>query len=113
MAPYAVERLGDVLANAETSSSRDALFLPMDEAWTLDTPSIVTDLDAINDPASEAINADGRTYQYALGIDTLIDVIVNAREQAKNVSRDEILEAFLYYYDHDAFIAFAQRDSAK
>lgn len=101
-----VTELGRVLENAETYESRESIFLPMDEAWGVKTPTVVADLDEIDDPASEAVNANDRTYEYALGLDTLVDVVVNAQQQIEHPTVEQLLQAFLYYYDNDAFIDF-------
>ena len=34
-------------------------------------------------------------------------IIKNAYEQKENCNENEILEAFLYYYNNDAFMEFA------
>lgn len=42
--------------------------------------------------------------EYALGMDAVQDIVANAREQDPNVDLATLLKAFLFYYDHDAFM---------
>lgn len=99
-----VTTLGDVLGNHNQFGSGQFLYLPMDEVWNLNTRCAVlpqSDLDGVPDIAQQ------NGLSYALGIAAVHDVVANAREQDANVSVAQILEAFLFYYDHDAFITFA------
>jgi hypothetical protein len=43
-------------------------------------------------------------FRYALTISSLQDVVVNAREQWAGVPMPDLIQAFSYYYDHDAFL---------
>lgn len=42
----------------------------------------------------------------ALRLADVEDIVANARAQKPAASEAELLEAFLYYYDNDAFITF-------
>jgi len=96
-------KLGDVLDQADSLSSSDHLYLPFDEAWTLETragldPS--TGLDGMPEAALEA------ELEPAIGMDAVQDVVINARDQLGTPAPDQLLAAFLFYYDNDAFIEF-------
>jgi hypothetical protein len=42
----------------------------------------------------------------ALSVGQVQEIVANAKSQNANVSDERLLEAFLYYYDNDAFITF-------
>lgn len=42
----------------------------------------------------------------SIGIQDIQQVIDNARQQVEDYSIEQLFEAFLYYYDNDAFIEF-------
>jgi hypothetical protein len=95
--------LGEVLGNDSRFNAGHFLYLPMNEVWQLGTKCAVlaeSDVDGVPDLAQQ------NGLSYALGIAAVHDIVANAREQIKNVSLDQLLQAFLFYYDHDAFIAF-------
>ena len=44
--------------------------------------------------------------RYALTFQEIQSVVANARQQLSSLDRDDLLRAFKYYFDHDAFITF-------
>jgi len=80
------------------------LYLSFDDVWNLDSSCIVLrDLD--NDKHPEEQSPDG--LEYVMGIDTLTMIIENAKEQKQGLSDEEVLEAFLFYFDNSAYIKFS------
>ena len=80
------------------------LYLNCDEIWNLATTAAVLD-DSDLDGTLGFARENGLTY--VLGTNELIDIIENAREQiGDDPSPDQLLEAFLFCYDHDTFIQF-------
>ena len=98
-------KLADVLNRSEKYPWNYALYLPFDEVWTKDTRSAVLDPNNITATTHSFIQKEG--LKYALTIQTLQDIVINAREQIPAVSIEHLLDAFLHYYDNDAFIDFA------
>jgi len=97
--------LGEVLGNDSRFNPGHFLYLPMDEVWQVETKCAVipqSDLDGVPDVAQQ------NGLSYALGIAAVQDVVANAREQNANVNLAQLLQAFLFYYDHDAFITFGE-----
>lgn len=103
--------LGDVLANPTHPGREVMLFLPRDANWTLRTPALVTDLD---DGMEEPEDIEARTgFVYVLGLGDVGQIVTNARMQLPRVTPLELLRAFFYYLDRDAFIDFsAEPDQA-
>lgn len=100
--------LGKALS-ATTQLPLDAdLFLPFDEVWGPDTRCTVEPLDRYAyEPAVPEVaarNGFGRVLQVA----QLQDIVDNARQQRPVASAAELVEAFLFFYDRDAFIDFRQ-----
>lgn len=97
----------EVLKNIGDYEWSYALFLPEDEVWKLNTQSAVLDPDDIEDEDEEFPKlAIEKNLIYTLNIQTIQGIVKNAYEQRANCSDNDLLEAFLYYYDNDAFIKF-------
>lgn len=47
-----------------------------------------------------------RGMTHALDIATVQDIVLNAREQKPMASENDLMEAFIYYFEHDAFLTF-------
>ena len=88
------------------------LFLPKDEEWELGVAALVKEMEEVP-PGDEGEEEAGYPQQArtanlmaALRLVDVEDVVANARAQKPDASEAELLEAFLYYYDNDAFITF-------
>ena len=83
------------------------LYLPPQQ-WTLETKGIFS-----QDSSELAEDEIGIPHEYqdkgwiaTLDQATIEDIVLNAKEQKETVSVEELFEAFLFYYEHDAFILF-------
>lgn len=65
------------------------------------------DLNAEVNPVEQGIIVEGKTYTYVMSIQDMQSIVENAKQQKNNISVDELVEAFKYYYEHDAYIEFA------
>ena len=98
-----IYELAYVLEHIEEFNWSDALFLPEDEKWNLKTKCMILDLDDVDEvPKQDA----KKNLIYTLDIQTIQSINKNAYEQKKDCSRTDLVEAFLYYYDYDAYIKF-------
>ncbi|MEO3943820.1 hypothetical protein [Gorillibacterium sp. CAU 1737] len=97
--------LRTILTQIETFEWSDALFLPENETWSLETQGAVLDPDDVEDDEDEVPKfAKDHDLMYALDIQTIQGIVENAYEQKSECTDQELFEAFTYYYDHDAFI---------
>ena len=96
-------QLGELLVTVENYPLRFAVFLPEDEMWTVSSDAVLADIDEM-EPDVDWIELDGKRYKNALGLDAVVDVVVNARLQRSDLTVEVLMKAFLYYYDRDAFI---------
>lgn len=97
--------LRSILNNIEKFEWSDALFLPEDETWSLDTQAAIIDPDDVEDEIDEVPKfAKDNKLMYTLDIQTIKGIIKNAYEQKTECTDKDLIEAFLYYYDNDAFI---------
>ncbi|SDN31831.1 DUF7716 domain-containing protein [Paenibacillus jilunlii] len=97
--------LRKILNNIEQFEWSDALFLPDDETWDLDTKGAIFDPDDVEDDSDEVPEfARENNLMYALDIQTIKGIIKNALVQKGECTDEDLIEAFLYYYDNDAFI---------
>lgn len=96
--------LREVLINADDYSWRNSLFLPENKNWNLGSASAVLNLDYLEIDEDVPQFAIDNNLIYSLGIHDVQDIVINAREQLTNCTDEDLLRAFLYYYDNDAFI---------
>ena len=97
----------NVLSSADKLLWSDALYLPANQEWTLDTSAIVWDPNDIeNDDLDEPAIAIENNMKYVLSIADIQDIINNLRQQKNSTSMVELFDAFLYYCDNDAYIVF-------
>ncbi len=99
-------KLRDVLTNSEEHPWRAFLFLHEDKNWNLDSDCAVLNLDDLEIDEEVPQFAIDNNLIYALSIQDVQDIVINAREQRTNCTDEDLLKAFLYYYDNDAFIDF-------
>lgn len=94
------------LEMADASPFEAALFLPPDEVWTLETRCAVLEADPYDDSESPPPFAKQNGLGYALSVSQVQEIVGNARQQVVTPSSDQLLAAFLFYFDRDAFIVF-------
>ncbi len=95
--------LSEVLSRADSFWGELALYIAEDEVWNLSSPCMAADPNELDDP-DQIVNTDGRRFQYALQMATVQQIVKNVQAQTQNPPLSLLLEAFLYYYDNDAFI---------
>jgi hypothetical protein len=86
---------------------RGWLFLPP-QPWALETEGIFFDPDKNNRSQTDQTPEEIRSKQLALTLDSdsIEDVIFNARAQRPDGTIEELLAAFTYYFNNDAFMKF-------
>lgn len=95
--------LGNVLQNSNRFDPGHWLYMPSGKLWDFDTKCAVladSDLDGVPEAASR------NGLSCALEIAAVQDVAHNAREQLKDVTVTQLVQAFLFFYKHDAFVAW-------
>lgn len=97
-------QLGDVLANPDQYDPGDSLYLPMDEVWGLETRCEVM----ASSESEERLENCSNGLSYAIQMEGVQGVVANAREQLAAPAMLQLLEAFLFYCDRDAFIEFGE-----
>ena len=98
-------KLSDVLLSAEQLEWQRELFLPSDRNWTVYTEGAILDTENEEDP-DNPIFAQTHRLIGTLGIAEIQDIISNAKQQDPAADVSRLLQAFLFYYDNDAFIDF-------
>src|SRR5262245_21743030 len=81
------------------------LCLPGDAVWTAETRCAIVADDELDDPEQHPL-AVAQKVTCTIGTNEVRDIVINAREQLPHADVNELLKAFLYYCDHDAFIDF-------
>ena len=102
--------LGDVLLNCADFSWKAWLYLPADAPWALEASASVLEStevppDMEDDPeAGVPLYARKHNLIQALPISDVQSIVQHRKAAIPEASIDDLLEAFLYYYDNDAFL---------
>lgn len=102
--------LGAVLLNADELASDAVLFLPYGEVWNSTTQCAVIAVELYADEDDVPELAVQNNLERAMQIAQVQDVVVNARQQRSQLTVENLVTAFLFYYDRDAFIIFGPID---
>ena len=98
-------KLSYILKNIDEFKWSDALFLPEDEVWEKDAKGMVLDPDDVEDDEDDVPReAKEKHLMYALSIQTIQSIVSNLKQQMHDISENDLVEAFLYYYNNDAYI---------
>ena len=104
-------KLGFILENIDKFKWSDALYLPEDEIWNKDTEGMVLDPDNVeNDEDEVPKEAKEKNLIHALNIQIIQSIVDNSYQQKSKLSVEELVEAYLYYYDYDAYIDFEMKE---
>jgi len=81
--------------------------IPKDSNWTLNSICYLFNLDDLD--VDEVVPQVAIEYNldYVLSIADIQSIIVNANQQCPQWSELDLLRAFLYYYENDAFITLS------
>ncbi len=102
-----VIELGNLLKRVNEFNWSDSLYLPEDAVWNLTTKGLILDPDDVEDDEDDVPKlAKDNDMIDALSIQTIQGIVKNAYEQKSNCTVEELLEAYLYYFDNDAYIDF-------
>ncbi|WP_257819108.1 DUF7716 domain-containing protein [Burkholderia glumae] len=98
--------LGDVLRNVSEFPWNHALYMPHGVDWTASTACAVLDPDDFENEANPERPkfAIEHSLHYALGIQVVQSIVENARLQRPDATVPDLVEAFIFYYDNDAYI---------
>jgi|SRR4029453_7305622 hypothetical protein len=97
--------LGEVLRIGEDLPFRHSLFLPLENSWNATTPCAILDADDLDEPDQHPMAVE-HGVRSVIGTNEVQDIVTNAREQLPAITSEQLLEAFLFYIDNDAFIVF-------
>lgn len=100
--------LREALIFADTSPHDAALFLPDDVGWALDTLGAILAVDRYDDGQADPPFARQRGLRRALSMAQVQDIVANAQQQIADPTPEQLLTAFLFYHDRDAFITFGE-----
>lgn len=76
------------------------------EQYPFNTESVGVVLDANEEEYAHAAFIKENNLRYILGIQTIQDIVINAKGQKHDVSTNNLLEALNFYIKNDAFIKF-------
>jgi hypothetical protein len=103
-------RLREVLEKPDDLDEKAWLYLPAARKWDLDSDCAILRSEEVppemeDDPdAGVPVFAKANGLTQALPTATVKEIVANARLQRAEVDLPTLLEAFIYFYDHDAFL---------
>ena len=101
--------LREILSGCDALDPKAWVYLPAGE-WSLNTSAAVLRSEEVppgleNEPhAGVPQFAKEHGLRQVLPVTTVQDIVDNAHAQKRDISVNELLKAFDYYYKHDAFI---------
>lgn len=102
--------LVEVLSKPNSFRWSDALYADPDNLADLNSPCLVLDPDSVEtDGDEEPAEAKGRGFTYILAIQDILSIHANLEAQMGTVQVDQLLTAFLYYVERDAFIVLERK----
>ncbi|NML35503.1 RHS repeat-associated core domain-containing protein [Paraburkholderia antibiotica] len=104
-------RLKDVLQDIDQQPWDFALYMPHGVDWNEDTQCAVLNPDDFeNEPDPDRpIFAVDHGLHHALGIQVVKSIVENAKLQLADADASNLVSAFVYYYDNDAYIDWSTR----
>ena len=99
------QRIRDVFEQINQLPWNYVVYLPAGPP-ALDTECIVLDPDDIGPNHEAPVDAVDLGFEEGLGIDDIRSIKENAQFQGKKPTEIEMLQAFAYYLENDAFIKF-------
>lgn len=102
--------LREVLEQANFLDDEAWLYLPASDRWSLDSKCAVLRSEEVPPELEDQPDAGIPEFakqaglMQALAIANVKEIVANARLQRPGVELPVLLDAFLFYYDHDAFI---------
>ena len=99
-----IRRLSEVIDIIETLPWDQALYLKGTPPWQACSPCAVLDPDEFDALQNRPLFSDEHELHYALSIQTVQDIVANAKAQKPDVDLAGLIEALNYYYRNDAFM---------
>jgi hypothetical protein len=102
--------LREILRRIDRENEKAWLYLSAEEKWKLSSPALVLESEEVppemeDDPEAGVPEIARRLkMMQALPVTVVQDIVRNATSQKADASDDDLVRAFLHYYDHDAFI---------
>ncbi|AJY62585.1 DUF7716 domain-containing protein [Burkholderia glumae] len=98
--------LGDVLTNVSEFAWDHALFMPHGVDWVPSTTCAILDPDDFENEANPERPqfAVEHSLHYALGVQVVQGIVENARLQRPDATVSDLVDAFIFYYDNDAYV---------
>lgn len=106
-----METLINILRRANTSLEEGWLYLPENKDWHLNTPCQIIDIDKLDDHQldenDEPLFAQEQGLVSTLESYTVESIVTYANSLDEQLTDTLLLESFLFYYDHDAFLPYS------
>lgn len=103
----------DVIRRIDSYSTKCWVYLSEEESWKPESPCLVLQSDEV--PPEEEDDPDAGVPEIAkklkmmqtVTVAEVQDIVANCKMQKSDASDETLFEAFIYYYDNDAYIEIA------
>lgn len=92
-----------LLLDAEQFPWNEHVYMSKDESWTLDSSCYIFNLSELADDEDDPKFAIENNLRCVLSVGDIQDVVLNMKQQKENCSEQELFNAFIYYFENDAF----------
>lgn len=105
-------KLEDLLKSVSSLPTRAWLYLPKDGNWGPESDACVFESEEV--PPEQELDSNAGIPEFArkrglvqaVPVTVLQDIVSNALLQKPGATNEDLLDAFHYYYQHDAFIEY-------
>jgi len=100
--------LAELLVSAEALDWSHEVYMPMNEMWTEETICLVLEPEENEIPENSIEYIKQHNLKCIFGIDIVQDIVINSKLQdnGNEIDVHRLFQAFVYYYENDAFIQF-------
>lgn len=96
--------LKKLLLEAELFPWNEHVYMAKDGDWSLVSKCFLFDLNDLADDEEDPCFAKENNLRCVLSVADVQDIVLNMKQQKANCSVQELFDAFIYYFNNDAFI---------
>jgi len=103
-------KLRDALQRVSDFSSKAWVYLPREGSWNLDSECAILENEEVppeleDDPSAGVPDfAKRHNLRQVLPVTVVQDIVANVHAQKSDAKLEDLVGAFLYYFQHDAFM---------
>lgn len=101
--------LKSLLLDVEQFPWNEHVYMSNEGKWSLNSSCYIFNLNELADDEEEPKFAVENNLRCVLSIGDIQDVVINMKQQKENCSEQDLFNAFMYYYENDAFFVYEDK----